>query len=39
MGILENLESAWDEEFVFESKPMPKVDNMGREITWEDDNK
>ena len=36
MGILDNLESAWDEEFVFESKPMPITDNMGREIFWED---
>ena len=36
MGILENLESAWDEEFVFESKPMPVTDNMGREVFWED---
>jgi hypothetical protein len=28
MGILENLENAWDGEF--ESKPMPETDNMGR---------
>ena len=30
MGILDNLESAWDENFQFESKPMPVNDNMGR---------
>lgn len=30
MGILDNLENAWDEEFSFESKPMPNKDNMGR---------
>jgi hypothetical protein len=36
MGILDNFESAWDEEFVFESKPMPITDNMGREVFWED---
>jgi hypothetical protein len=28
MGILNNFENAWDEEF--ESKPMPETDNMGR---------
>ena len=36
MGILDNLESAWDEEFHFESKPIPETDNMGREKFWED---
>ncbi len=36
MGILDNLEGAWDEEFLFESKPMPITDNMGREVFWED---
>lgn len=36
MGILDNLEGAWDEEFLFESKPMPIADNMGREVFWED---
>ena len=30
MSILDNLENAWDEEFSFESKPMPNKDNMGR---------
>lgn len=30
MGILDNLENAWDDEFLFESKPMPITDNMGR---------
>ena len=32
MGILDNLENAWDEEFSFESKPIKETDNMGREI-------
>lgn len=36
MGILDNFESAWDEEFYFESKPIPETDNMGREKFWED---
>jgi hypothetical protein len=36
MGILDNLENAWDEDFQFESKPMPETDNMGREKFWED---
>lgn len=31
-----NNKSAWDEEFVFESKPMPVTDQMGREIFWQD---
>jgi len=31
MGILDNLENAWD--FEFESKPMKETDNMGREET------
>jgi hypothetical protein len=30
MGILDNLENAWDNDFMFESKPMPSTDNMGR---------
>ena len=36
MGILDNLESAWDEEFHFESKPIIETDAMGREIFWQD---
>lgn len=43
MGILDNFEaylekseSGWDEEFSFESKPMPITDDMGREKFWED---
>ena len=32
MGILDNLENAWDEDFLFESKPMVSTDNMGRPI-------
>lgn len=30
MGILDNLENAWDDELFFESKPIPITDNMGR---------
>jgi hypothetical protein len=30
MGILDNLENAWDIDFQFESKPMSTTDNMGR---------
>lgn len=36
MGILDNLENAWDEEFSFESKPIAETDAMGREKFWED---
>ena len=36
MGILDNLENAWDEEFSFESNSMPVTDNMGKENFWED---
>jgi len=36
MGILDNLENAWDEEFLFESKPIVEKDSMGREKFWED---
>lgn len=36
MGILDNLENAWDEEFHFESKPIVETDAMGREKFWED---
>jgi hypothetical protein len=38
MGILDNLENAWDAEGQpeFESKNMPITDNMGREAFWED---
>jgi hypothetical protein len=35
MGILDNLdnlENAWDENFLFESNPMPVTDNMGRPL-------
>jgi hypothetical protein len=31
MGILDNLENAWDDDFMFESKAMPTIDNMGRQ--------
>jgi hypothetical protein len=36
MGILDNLENAWDEDFQFESKSTPVTDSMGREAFWED---
>lgn len=36
MGILDNLENAWDPGFEFESKAMPNPDSMGREQFWED---
>ncbi len=36
MGILDNLENSWDADFLFESKPMPVTDNMGRDAFWED---
>lgn len=43
MGILDNLENAWDVDFQeepkapeYESKPMVVTDNMGREKFWED---
>ena len=36
MGILDNLEFAWDQEFNFESKPIPVTDSMGRETFWDD---
>ncbi len=36
MGILDNLENAWDENFEFESKPVAETDSMGREKFWED---
>jgi hypothetical protein len=36
MGILDNLENSWDDDFLFESKPMTETDNMGREKFWED---
>ena len=36
MGILDNLENAWEKELSIESKRMPVIDNMGREIFWED---
>jgi hypothetical protein len=32
MGILDNLENAWDEDFQFESKPLLENDAMGRPI-------
>ena len=34
MGILDNLENAWDEDFNWEHTPMKDIDNMGREKSW-----
>jgi hypothetical protein len=34
MGILDNLEGAWDEDFQWESNPIHNKDNMGREKSW-----
>lgn len=31
MGILDNLENAWDQDFQFESKQVYEKDSMGRE--------
>lgn len=36
MGILDNFENALNDNFEFESKPMPETDAMGREVFWED---
>jgi hypothetical protein len=36
MGILENFENAWDDDFQFESKPISEKDAIGREKFWED---
>lgn len=32
MGILDNLENAWDENFQFEFKPMIETNNLGEKI-------
>ena len=32
MGILDNLENAWDENFEFESKPLIEINNLGEKI-------
>jgi hypothetical protein len=34
MGMLENLEGAWDEDFQFESKPMVETNSLGEKITY-----
>ena len=31
MGILDNLKSAWDEDFEFESKPILETNSMGEQ--------
>jgi hypothetical protein len=33
MGILDNLEGAWDEDFEFESKPIVETNSMGEPQT------
>ena len=33
MGILDNLENAWDEDFQFESKPLLETNNLGEPVT------
>ena len=37
MEILDNLESAWDEEFHFESKPIVETNSMGQPETYKKD--
>jgi hypothetical protein len=32
MGILDNFESAWDDQFQFESKPIIETNNLGEKI-------
>jgi hypothetical protein len=32
MGILDNLENAWDENFQFESNPIIETNNLGKKI-------
>jgi len=34
MGILDNLEGAWEKDFQFESKPIIDTDAMGRDLYW-----
>lgn len=36
MGILDNLENAWDDDSEFESKAIAETDAIGREKFWED---
>jgi len=36
MGILDNLESAWDEEFHFESKPIVETNSLGEKNKYTD---
>ena len=32
MGILDNLENAWDEDFQFEFKPLLETNNLGEPV-------
>jgi hypothetical protein len=34
MGILDNLENAWDQEFQFESTPMVEINSLGEKINY-----
>jgi hypothetical protein len=35
MGILDNLESAWDEDFQYESNLIPETNNLGEPIIYD----
>jgi len=37
MGILDNLENAWDEDFQWESKPIVETNSMGQPETYKED--
>jgi len=39
MGILDNFESAWDQEFQFESKPLIETNAIGEPIVDSETNK
>jgi hypothetical protein len=32
MGILDNLEAAWDDQFQFESNPIIQTNNLGEKV-------
>jgi hypothetical protein len=36
MGILDNLENAWDEDFQFEFKPIVETNSMGQPETYKE---
>ena len=39
MGILDNLENAWDEDFQFESNLITEINNLGEAIKHDNDPK